>query len=49
MLGLVGGPQALMRTSFLGSEYRRALTCMSSKTRSHDVVCGFGETMMKTS
>ena len=41
--------RSLRRTPFSGWEYRRVLTCMSSKTRSHDVVCGFCEAKMESS
>jgi hypothetical protein len=39
----------LIRTPFSRCEYRRDLTCMSSKTQSHDVVCGFREAKMESS
>ena len=38
----------LIRTSFLWCEYRRVLTCVSSKTRSHDVVGASGEAKMES-
>jgi hypothetical protein len=38
----------LIISSFLGCEYRRMLTCVSSKTRSHDVVGISGEAEKKT-
>ena len=41
--------KCLIRTSFLGCEYRRMLTCVSSKTRSHDVVGASGEAKMESS
>ena len=37
------------RTPFSGGEYRRGLTCMSSRTRSHDVVFRFREAKIESS
>ena len=39
----------LIRTPFLRCEYKKVLTCMSSKTRSRDTVCGFREAKMESS
>lgn len=41
--------QLIARIPFLGWEYRRILTCVSSKTRSHDVVGVSREAKMESS
>ncbi len=39
----------LIRSTFLGCEYRRGLTCVSSERGSHDVVGESGEAKMENS